>query len=252
MKKRIIAFMLCLLLACLTLTGCGSNEKTGNSNTGETKETSAGTDAQASDAQLPDGVQVKVVDGLYEWDVRGVTLRTKSNVADYIHGKAWDFKAFLKTLGWTDRAEEDIKANRYPGPGMKANLYCTTNPNNPYIHFGGSTLGFISEHTHEQIKVEHYSGPGLFFYGIDYRINGATKPLELEMTEKYYLKEPCEYGVESEMSGLTIPFEVIVYFHYICEHLAENPDIDPLDGVGFKDPDFRNTNSYLITSESEQ
>lgn len=222
--KRIFALMLCLIIACLALTGCGNQDNAEN-DAGKNGTTSTG---QA--AQLPDGVQVKKVDGMYEWNVRGVTLRTKSNVADYIHGKIWDFKAFLKTLGWIDSREEELTSHRERIP---SNTYCYNDLNQAYMSLGNSSVSFIADPI--TIPTEGKGSSKWYtFYGIDYRYGNKKDLYWLQMEDIYFKHEPCEYYVDYEPYQMTIPFELIVSFHYICEHLAENSDINPLDALPLK------------------
>ena len=84
MKRLLI--ILCLF--ALMLTGC-SKESGDNSN--ENKEDSSSAQAIVMPGQ----------DGLYTWQVAGkYTVKTKTNIMNYIHDNVWDIDRFVADMGW--------------------------------------------------------------------------------------------------------------------------------------------------------
>jgi hypothetical protein len=48
------------------------------------------------------------------------------------------------------------------------------------------------------------------------------------MVDVYVNKKQGDYYVDNKDFRYTITFDSIVYYTYLCEHLENNPDIDPL------------------------
>lgn len=226
--KRKIAIVISLMLAiCLALAGCaqdtvkqeadlpGGDLDTGDASimdgTNDPVGEAIGHEAIAvtNGEAIPDGAAEEAArseldpsggnmtsDGMYQWQVGNYTLTTKIDVMDYIDGENWDVKAMSEALGY------------YPVEGY----------------------GIVS--------ITHYRNDGTPI--VDLEFNSADN-----YYGRFYIKtfnDPSsetimwltvicdhtqnEYDLGSK-GTVKIPFELIVAYTYACEHLADDPSVDP-------------------------
>ena len=194
MKKRIVTLVVFLLIACMALTGC-SSEGSKVENTAAPETATVETTEEPQDS-----------DGMYEWTVRGVTLRTKTNIMDYIKGKVWNSVALAESLGL-------VNINDNPSFRQAIGF-----KNNDFF------VRFHTEHTNDP------SGRDIFCYGIWYA-NEDNINCDVLFLDMLQAKATSDYWIDYYNAQDTISFEGIVVFTYACEHLVSDPGTDPFSGV---------------------
>lgn len=190
MKKRIVTLVVFLLIACMALTGC-SSEESKVENTAAPETATVETTTEAPDSE-----------GMYEWTVRGVTLRTKTNIMDYIKDDIWYSQKFAENLGLTNM-NDDPSYRRALGFKNDAMF-----------------VRFIND------LVDDPKGRDYFCYGIWYE-NTEGFFSHVEFLDLLSEKKICDYRIDYPNSQDSISFEGIVVFTYACERLIDNPLDDP-------------------------
>ena len=205
MKKRIVTLVVFLLIACLMLTGCSSGDSgTNNPETPSTEPTMT-TELTTEAPQSENGN----ADGMYEWTVRGVTIQTRTNIMDYIHDDVWECVRFSESLGWKLDAKIPDNYSWY-------SIIPTFNCNNATVALRSTNV----------VGGDRYGDK--FCYGVSYYYGDRSTMHYVQMIDVYANKKQGDYYVDNKDFRYTITFDSIVYYTYLCEHLENNPDIDPL------------------------
>ena len=145
--------------------------------------------------------------GYYEWNIRGVTLQTKTNIMDYIDSNNyWNSKRFAEDLGWTDPRHNEIETPMG-------------------YQLGNVTASFLRDG--ELINGKHDKW---FCYGVEYS-DHETFFILLKFNDIYQNKTLGEYYINNDLRGFTVSFDVIAYYTYICEQLTGNPSVNPLEEI---------------------
>ena len=195
MKKFVTLILICITI--IGITGCGTNKDSNN------KEESN----NASQSQKENASNTK--NGMYEWKVGKTTLKTKTNIMDYIDGENWNIKAMSEELGYYPvEAYGRVDTRHY------------RNKSNPIV----------------DLKFEASTYYGRFF--IDIFNDPSEKSIMLLSITSNHTDKEYNFGDGS----VKVPFELIVAYTYAAEHLSVDSSTDPFNGI----IEIKDSNGYAL------
>ncbi len=215
MKKGVISLIALLVLCCMVLFGCGSENAQPSGAPVQQNQPVNNQAAEAPKQQNLTTAEVQTSNGLYSWTLAdGTVLQTKTDIRRYLDGNLWRAAAMAKDLGFGDW-KETIDADHPQG----------------FRRYVGDTIIRVTL----EYKTLEYRGAagGKHNYIFDVIFENSDS---IEYRDSVY-KDPRNYDYKNlklyrynVADGRDIDFDLIVCFTYACEHYA-NGEVCVFDEV---------------------
>ena len=216
MRKGVICLIALLVLCCMGLFGCGSENAQPSGTPAQQNQPVNNQATEAPEQQNPTTVEVQNSNGLYSWTLAdGTVLQTKTDIRRYLDGNVWRAAAMARDLGFGDW-KETIDADHPQG----------------FRRIVGDTIIRVLL----EYKTLEYKGAAGGRHNIIFDVIFMHSDNNAEYRDSVY-KDPRGYDYQrlnlyryNVPDGRDIDFDLIVCFTYACEHYA-NGEVCVFDGV---------------------